>query len=308
MKIREMAARFKAKTGGDFGIDRIDAADALASSRELANKIISAITSAPMLSANRLVIIEDILSNKSVAEEVLKNLDSVPKETVVIFYERKVDARSKLFKKLLDKARSHKFTELSEAKLIAWLGGIARERGGQLDTKSAQFLVSRIGTDQWRLFNELTKLISYNSTVTTKTIEQLTEPVFEQTVFNLVDAVSAGDSKKALVLYSRLRAAKTEPVLIIGALGWQFKNILIAKAAKEAQKSRQEVLADFDISPYGLNHAAAIAAKLSLSQIKSLHSLLAEADYRLKSSGMDKDVLMEHLLASMAEEILVESH
>lgn len=307
-KMREMTKRFKNKTGGDLGLEKIDASESTANPKELNGKIISAITSAPMLSASRLVIIEDILSNKPVAEEVLQALDRVPKETVAVFYERKVDERSKLFKELKQRSRAHKFTELPTSALIKWLCEHAQSCGGELDLPTARYLLERVGPDQWRLSNEVTKLVAYSPNITQKNIDALTEPVFEQTAFSLVDVLGRGDAKAALTIYNRLRSAKTEPVLIIGAVAWQMRNLLIAKAAELEQKSIQAVLADFKLSPYAYKKAQGLAKTLSLEQIKTMHALIVEADYQLKSANIDKDSLMESLLLAISEEMLVKAN
>ncbi len=72
-------------------------------------------------------------------------------------------------------------------------------------SKDAKYLVMRVGANQQTLSNELAKLLSYDKAITRQTIDLLTEQTPQSTIFELLDAAFAGNSKKAMELYAEQR-------------------------------------------------------------------------------------------------------
>src|SRR5207302_5372047 len=103
-----------------------------------------------------------------------------------------------------------------------WLSETAKARNATLNPSDASYLVERVGLNQQLLANELDKLLLYNPQITRSSIDQLTDPTPQSTVFQLLEAAFAGRTKQALDLYAEQRGLKVEPQQIIAMLAWQL--------------------------------------------------------------------------------------
>ncbi|MBI4101158.1 DNA polymerase III subunit delta [Candidatus Microgenomates bacterium] len=297
VKIRETIERFKKKAGSDFGLERFDGDDPTLT----ADKLITAMTSVPFLAEHRLIIIEDLLTNKPIAEVAVKALRRVPKSTVVIWHERKPDERTRLFKMLVKASKPVKFQELGPAQLNGWVRKTAQDMGGKIDQLATNFLIQRVGNDQWRLWHELQKLASFKPTITKDMIEELTEASFEDTIFNLIDALVDGRSQQALELYQGLRSKRAEPLYILNMIAWGLRNLIVVKAAGD--RSAAEMAKDHGMSPFVVGKATRAVRDLDLRLLKKIHRQIVATDFRLKTTSADPDILLEQLLFTTSQRL-----
>lgn len=296
-KVRDTVARFKKSTKSDFGLERIDASD----NNCTVERVVAAITSVPFLVQHRLVIIEGMLSNKVLAEAVLTQLKRVPQETVTVFYEAKADERTKIFKELKTKTKSIKFEELEPAKLKAWVIKMAEASGGKIDSKTTQFLLEYAGGNQWKLANEIEKLVNAGPTITNELIKELVAPAFEQSIFDLVEALAKGDARGALKMYQGLRQQKAQPLYVLSMIGWQMRNLLLVKAAGE--RSSGEIAKSAKISPFVVNKSLALTHRMELETIARNYSEVQQTDAELKLSPLSPDIIMQRLILNIAGDL-----
>ncbi len=296
-KLQETITRFKSTTGNDFSLEQF-----YGSSHNLsANEVVSAITTVPFLAANRLIVLEEILSNKKLAEVLIPALNDVPKETVVLIHELKVDERTKLFKELKKLAKSVKFEQLREHQLTAWVQKTTKEFGGRIDSSTANFLVERVGNNQWRLWNEIQKLVSYNSLITSKSIILLAEPAFESSIFDMVEAIASGRTAEAVSLYLGLRNQKAQPLYILSMIAWQIRNLLVVKAASSSSENN---ISDAKISPFVVNKIRPLTNGIELDNIIKSYKSIQETDLKLKTTQTNPDIEMQQLILRVTGLIL----
>jgi DNA polymerase-3 subunit delta len=94
------------------------------------------------------------------------------------------------------------------------------------------YLLSRTGPDMNHLSLEIDKVISYcqgRSSVTRADIEAVTGTQIENHIFEMIDAVTARNQKKALDLYADLLALKEPPLRILYLIARQFNQLLMIK-------------------------------------------------------------------------------
>lgn len=291
-KISEAIARYLEKAGNDFGLERIDASEVdPANLREL-------LTSMPFLATSRLVILKDATQNKLVGDKLLEFIDDIPDTTNVIFNEPKPDKRTRLFKALLQKAQPAEFKIPEGRQLIGWVQQQARESGGEIGGNEAKHLIERVGSDPQRLKMELDKLVLSEDEVTNELIDSLIEPTLEESVFELTDAFSRGDTEHSMKIYRELRQNKSDPVYIINMIGWQLRNLAMVAAGEG--RPAQAIASDMKLSPYVVRKTQPLAKKIGLENIKKAHTLLAETDVKSKSTKVDTDQLVEQMIWKIA--------
>jgi DNA polymerase-3 subunit delta len=158
--------------------------------------------------------------------------------------------------------------------------------------------VERVGSSQQLLGGELEKLILYNPQITRETIELLTDATPQSTIFQLLEAAFAGNTKQALQLYSEQRALNVEPAQIIAMLAWQLHVLAIIKTAGD--RSPDTIAKEARLNPFVVKKSQNIARKLSLPELKELIGDLLRIDVQSKRTSIDADEALQHYLLRMA--------
>lgn len=290
-ELRRLTAAFVAEHT-DMGLEKFDG-------EELDPKRLPSIVQAlPFLAAKRMVVLRAPSAQKAVAEGLEKLLGDVPDTTDLIIIEPSLDKRTSYYKALQKKTELRVFAELDERALATWLVGQAKATGAKLSTADASYLVHRVGTNQAMLANELAKLISYNPAISRATIDDMTDPMPQSSVFDLLDVALAGNTPKVLGLYREQRQQKVEPLAILAMLAWQLHILAVIKAA--GPRSPQDIASQAKISPYVVRKSSTAARNLSLPHLKQLVSDAYRLDLRLKSQPIDPDDALQQFLISLA--------
>lgn len=277
----------------DMGLEKLDGEEAEYS------RLVEAVQNLPFLAMRKLVVLRAPGANKQFADNFSSLLETIPETNDVLIYEPKLDKRSSYAKLLQKKTDFHSFEELSERDLPQWLCGQAKEQGGELNLGDAIYLVNRVGPNQLLLQNELAKLLTYQPKISRESIDLLTELTPQSTVFQLLDAAFAGDTKRALELYEDQRAQRVEPQAIIPMLAWQLHVLAVIKTA--GQRPVDEIARESKLNPFVVRKSLSTANKLRLAQLRRLVRDLRELDVRLKSSSIDADEALRFYLLSFSQ-------
>jgi DNA polymerase-3 subunit delta len=279
------------KEYGDLAVERIDGEEATY------EQLQAAVESLPFLVEKKLVIIHSLGANKQASARLDQLLDKVSDTADVIFVEPKPDKRGVYYKMLKKRTDLQEFKELEEQGLSRWITEEAKAKGGQISSNDARYLVQRAGLNQQLLENELTKLVAYDPKITKTTIDLLTEPSPEGTIFNLLDAAFAGDKKRVLNLYKSQRAQKVEPQAMLAMLVWQLYPVTLMQAA--GGRSIDEIAVDTRLNPFVLRKSKTIADRISREELGSLLGLLTDLDKRFKSEPIDADEALQYILLTL---------
>jgi DNA polymerase-3 subunit delta len=289
-ELRAKIAAFVAEQG-DLALERIDGEEATA------DRITEALTSPPFLANKKLVVLMTPGANKQFAENVEQILTGAPETTEVILVEPKLDKRLAYYKYLKKTTDFRDFPELDQNDLSKWLMQATKERGGSISLADARYLVERVGTNQQLLANELDKLALQSTNISRDTINVLTDPLPQSTVFELLEAAFGGNQKRALDLYAQQRALKVEPQQIIAMLAWQLHVLAVIKTGGD--RSVDQIAKEAKLNPFVVRKSQGIARKISLPELKILISDLLRIDMRSKRTAIDLDEALQHYLLAL---------
>lgn len=277
---------------GDLALERIDCEE------KDFTQIQAALTSLPFLASKKMVILRSPSTNKQFVEQAEQLLSEVPETTDVILVESKLDKRQSYYKFLKKETDFREFPELDLNGLANWLVAEAKQQKGEISVADARYLSERVGLNQQMLGSELEKLILYSPKITRQTIDLLTDATPQSTIFQLLDAAFAGNTKHALDLYQEQRAMKVESVQIVAMISWQLNVLAIVKAA--GNRPSQTIAKEAKINPYVVTKSQGIARKLSLTEIKALVKDLLDIDIKSKSTNLDTDEALQHYILMLA--------
>jgi len=276
---------------GDMALERLDGEEASF------ERLQEALQSLPFLASKKMVVLRSPSANKQFAESAERLLTELPETTDVILVEPKLDKRLSYYKFLKKAADFREFAPLDANGLARWLVDRARLQGATLQVADARFLVDRVGANQQLLGKELEKLLLYDPKITRANIELLTEAAPQSTIFELLEAAFAGNTRCALELYAEQRALKVEPQQIIAMLAWQLHVLALVKTAGD--RTPDQIAREAKLNPFVVRKSAAIARQLTLAKLKALITELLEIDTRLKREPLDPDEALQNFLLSL---------
>jgi DNA polymerase-3 subunit delta len=277
---------------GDMAIERFDGEETSA------ERMRESIQSMPFLSPRKLVVLREPGKQKAFAEAITDILQDAGDSTDLIIYEPKLDKRSSYYKTLKKLTDYREFGDLDTRGLSAWAVDYVAGQGGRLSSTDATFLIDRVGPNQQMLRSELEKLLAYDVAISRTSIQLLTEPLPQSTVFELLDAAFAGKAERAFELYREQRALKVEPQAIIAMLAWQLHVLAVVKAA--GTRSPDQIAKEAKLNPFVIRKSQTVTRHLSLAQIKALIADLLALDMQLKRSALDADEALQLYLLKLA--------
>jgi len=292
-KLKQLKDQYIAKNGNDFGLDQLDG------ERIKLQDLVQQLQAVPFLASSRLIIIENLGKNKTVAEEMLDRLDAVPESSIVVLYDPDVDKRSKYFKALSKLPKAAEFKPLAPPQLMRWIEDEATRLGSSIERSAAQELLNRCGDDQWRLVGEITKLATHGKKITKADVEALVEVSEEQNIFAFLDSVMAKDLRASLGGLERLQAIGQNEMYILTMLLWQLRQVLLAKFSGTTNSGGLAKLAG--MSPYAAGKAITLARKIDEETLKDMYSACVRCERDIKTGKAKPEELIEALVMRLCQ-------
>lgn len=251
---------------------------------------------ASLFATSKLTIIHAASANKPVWDELSDFLEGAG-EIDLVLVETKPDKRTRTFKWLQKHAEVREFRMLDEREVASWIRTHARNYGIELHHDEAQYLVSYVGTDQWRLHHDVEKLALAGKPISRKLIEDLIDPNPSATAFELLDAVVAGKREHALTKLAIVRRSE-DPYKFIGLLVSQLYALAVCKTAEG--KTAQTIAQEAGIHPYVAQKSLATARQLTMTQLRDMVAAVEDCDRLIKTSGAEPWGLIEVAVARLS--------
>ncbi len=274
---------------GEFGVELIDA------SEKDADAVIQAVQSVPFLVERKLVVVHEPHENKQLLERIDQLIDRTADQVDVVIRGSKLDKRSVAWKTLKKHADIRDYPEMKQNELPKWVVAQAQERGMTLQYRDAVYLVERAGVNTFMLQNELAKLSIVTSEITKSDIDRHVEQSPQSSIFDMLDAVFAGDAQAAVAQYRDQRKQRIDPHYIVSMLTWQLHSLT---QAVFAQPQSESALIAAGQSPYSARKTLKIARDVSKDDAKRHVRDLLNLDRDIKSVA-DPDAALELYLLTV---------
>ncbi|CRK84210.1 DNA polymerase III subunit delta [Neobacillus massiliamazoniensis] len=241
---------------------------------------------------------EKVDHNLSRFEDYLK--EPAPYTVLVVSapYE-KLDERKKITKEIKRNAVTVEAKKLNEPELKGWIKEKAKGNGIEFESNALEQFMTLVGTNLFLISSELDKLALYTAgekKIDTDLVEKLVSKSLEQNIFTLIEKVVQRKLDEALRIYFDLLKQNEEPIKILALLAGQFRLIYQVKELSRRGYGQQQIAAYLKTHPFRVKLAAGQASKFTDEELSHLMGLIAEADYQMKTGGMNKSLLVEMLL------------
>ena len=272
-------------------------------------EIRSAAQTLPMMGEWRMVLVRG--AHQLVAAELAGLVsylaDPNPRATLVLTAP-KVDKRIKFFAA----ARKAKvFWELAAPRRLGgWIEAEAKSRDIRIDRQGARRLLDVIGKDVSRLSVALDQLALYagDAPVTAEHVDELIANTRESSVFELTDAVGAGDRAGALTAIASLADQRQSTLGVVMMMARHVRQLCLAREILDSGGGRGLASA-LKVPPFVADKLAGQAKRYDTTRLLAGLAKLSEADRACKGMAprmrtLGKTLGERLLLEELADELI----
>jgi len=262
--------------------------------------VVAAAETLPFLADKRLVVIREhpALTGRAEADERLcEYIQRVPESCVLLFLQRgKADARKKLYKAVQKHGTIVSFAPMTESELTGWIVRAFQERGKLCASQTASLLAFTVGSDTALLLTEIDKLCglcAQRDGVTDDDVHAVATRSIECTVFEMVDAVVAGQEGRAFALLRDMLVSGSDRIGILAMLLRQYRLLQHVKIMQFEKRSPQQIKQNLGIAPFAAERCIRQAQAYSGGEVKQAVDVCLETEYRIKSGKMNQEGALE---------------
>jgi DNA polymerase-3 subunit delta len=185
-----------------------------------------------------------------------------------------------------------------------WVTERAEECGLRLDQEAAKALVGVVGTRQQRLQREVEKLavLAYPKTqLTAEQVERLAAGEASMQVYDLADAVVAGNITATMRLAEALCAGEDRPSRLLYPIVRRLREVHRVTELLDAGVPEQKVAGTMKMPPWAAKRTLAAAKKSNRDSLAKAICVFADLEMDLRGAGeFDEDTAFSLALAKAA--------
>lgn len=256
----------------------------------------------PFFSERRLIIVENsgLFKNQS---DLADYIPMLPDTTILVFVEREVDKRNRMYKAVKKAGTVSEMNGLTERDLKLWIASDLQKNGKKITEQNIEYLIQKVGADMKNLENELEKIICYGlgETIITKNmIDEVCVTQTEGKIFQMIDAIGMKNQDEALDLYYDLIAVREKPMSILFLLIRHFNILLQIKELSRAGTPNGEIASKIGIPPFTVKKYIGQTKNFKGSEIKRNLERCAEVEQGIKTGLLLEQIGVELLIVEFS--------
>lgn len=253
----------------------------------------------PFFKEKRMILVENSGFFKNSCDDLAEYMSQVPESTCFVFVEEEVDKRSKLFKAASRAGSAVEFETPKEDMLVRWILGRIQREGKKITQSVMQLFLSKTGSDMENIDKELEKLICYTldkTEISAADVEAICTGQTENKIFEMIDAISAKNQKKALDFYYDLLALKEAPMRILFLIARQFQNLLLIKSMSAKGYPAVSIAKTAGMPSFAVQKNLRQAGAFKINQLKEAIEDCGQAEEDVKTGRMADQLAVELLI------------
>ncbi len=277
------------------------------------NQIIEEALTMPFISEKKAIVVKNafIFTGEKVSKDIQPNNEQVNEflekydgENFIIFevYQNKLDERKKITKALKKTSKLAKVEQMSEQEIKNWIKNKLHENFKDIKQDALDLFIELTGINFNIVSQELEKIILFlgeRTTINKKDVEEIINRSLEQNVFLLTEYIQKGEKYKAIQLIKDLIVMKEEPIKLLALITSNYRLYYQCKILSRKGYSGQQIAKTINVHPYRVKLALNQVKHYQLTHLLNIIDQCAETDYKLKSSYMDKQLILELFILSL---------
>ena len=267
-------------------------------------EIIDMAETMPFFADRRVILIENSGFAKNACPEIADYIPGIPDSTCIILVEAEVDKRGRVYKAIKNTGRIVEFKRQDERTLMRWVLGILKKEGKSITEETMHMLLGRTGSAMENIEQELEKLLCYTmgrDVITASDVEEVCTEQTENRIFDMVQAITEKNQRKALELYTDLLAMKEPPMRILFLITRQFHQLLQLKKLSGQGLDKSELAKKAGIPPFALGKYQAQCRKFTDMQLRQAVEYCVDTEERVKTGRMGDQISVELLIVKYSE-------
>lgn len=272
--------------------------------------VMEAVDALPVFSERTIVEVRDFDIYKCAADKkdaVQGILSDIPDYCCLIFVytspDFKPDGRTKLHTLIKDTGLVVEFQRQEQSDLINWIRRRFTALNLEIERGEAEYLIFYCGGLMNGLITEIEKIGAFakGKKITRSDIEEVGTPALDAVVFKLADALSTKNYEESAKILGELLVMRESPIMILAVVGKQVRQLFTAKLAIDSGRGVDYIQKLWGMrSSYPARLLMDCAKKLSTSWCRESVLLCAETDLKMKSTGIDGEILIKELFIKLA--------
>jgi DNA polymerase-3 subunit delta len=269
----------------------------------------------------------DLTQRKGAEDHRLTALleQGLPEWSFLLLTAVQVDRRTRIYKRFEEIGAAFDLSverdragKINRETLLEMIAEYLAAAGKTLDYRARELLLARTGGDLRSLQQEVEKLVLFvgdRPVIGAEDVENAVADRSEGWIFDLTRAVGDRDARAALSQLARLLAQGEAPLKILATITSEMRRLLAARQllatdlvrfwrrGMSYQQFQQTVLKQgvpmLTRNPYADYMCFQRADSFSISELRGYMEALFAADYRLKSSGSQPNLVLERLVLGL---------
>lgn len=267
-------------------------------------QIIDQAETLPFFADHRMILIEQSGFFKNASPELAEYIPQIPAETILVFVEKDVDKRGKLYKAVQKKGRAVELGRQDEKTLQAWVLGMLKKEKRTITRDALTLFLEKSGNDMENIANELEKLLTYThgkDAVEYADVEEICTVTTESRVFDMIRAVAEKKQKQALDLYYDLLSLKEPPMRILFLIARQFNQMMQVKDLRERGYVASEIASKAGIAPFIVKKSLAQSAQFEMDELYRAVKDCVEAEEAVKTGRLGDCLAVEMVIVKYSQ-------
>jgi len=258
----------------------------------------------PFFDERRVILIKNSGIFKQIKEDQEKKIidlfDNIPSHIILIFNEREIDKRKKIYKKVTKKGAEVNFKKLSPNELLKWVKKKFSTYNKEIAPNILTYFIGMLDYNNpdktmslYEVEHLINTIVNNNGEIDKVVINQYLEVPIEQNIFKMIDAISNNQMSKAILTLNSIMSMGEPAIKVFFLISNQFRNIHKTKLLLTTGYSSAAVASKLAIHPFAAKKAAQFANQMTMRTLDEIMDILSATDHLLKSTGLNGKLLLE---------------
>ena len=257
-----------------------------------------------LLAEKRFVYIRNLSENSEIWQSLGEILPRISSDVHLCLIEDKIDKRSVVYKSVSKIIELNEFKNLTvkDSKDLAEFARLfAQKQNLALDNKTASFLVSWVGVNEWAIRDAVEK-IALIGVASEENIREFIPQNVESNAFEIFEMVLSGNILGLQKELSKLRITDGEDgsYRFLATFLTQVFNFSALKIGKQLGKTTAEISKDLGVNTWALGKMDKFVQNLTENQLTEIVAKVSKIDEIIKTESVDAWNLIESTLLEIA--------
>jgi DNA polymerase-3 subunit delta len=196
------------------------------------------------------------------------------------------------------------FPKVYERDLPSWIAQRLKVLKREIEPEAAELLIAQAGTSLRDINNELEKLLIFVGDKKKILLEDVNNVVGASRIYNIFElqkTVGQRDLQTALNITRHMLIAEKQELLIISMLSRYFTILWRLAEERTVSQNHFQLANAVGISPYFVPEYIAALDKFRPQELERAFFALRDADFKIKSSAEDSEVILQKMLMTIIE-------